>query len=147
VTPSPTPTPTPGGCTLTQGFWKNHPEEWCIEEVQLGERVYTKDEALQILHQPVQGNGLVALAHQLIAAKLNIECNGSDDSCIHSNITHADALIDDLVVPPIGNGYLDPNVVAQDVMMLDDYNNGRLSCAMHCDDKRDQPFPDNPWQP
>jgi hypothetical protein len=95
----------------------------------------------------VSGNGLVALAHQLIAAKLNIACNGSDDSCIRETVEHADALIDGLVIPPIGNGYLDPNVTAHDVMRMDDYNNGRMSCATHCDDKRDVPFPDNPWQP
>jgi hypothetical protein len=130
---------------MTQGFWKNHPDAWPIQQLELGNVSYTEDQLLDILHQPVQGNGLLALAHQLIAAKLNI-ANGAPNDCINETIADADDLIGDLVVPPIGNGFLDPNVTAHDVMALDDYNNGRL-CAPHCEDKADQPFPDNPWQP
>ena len=25
-----------GGCTLTQGYWKNHPEAWPVDTLQLG---------------------------------------------------------------------------------------------------------------
>ena len=43
-----------------------------MNELQLGNVTYNQQELLSILSQPVRGNGLVLLAHQLIAAKLNI---------------------------------------------------------------------------
>jgi len=57
-----------------------------------------------ILRQPVRGNGLVLLAYQLIAAKLNI-ANGADGSCIEQTLANADAFIGDLLVPPVGTGH------------------------------------------
>src|SRR3989344_377587 len=71
LTPSPSPTPAQN-CTLTQGYWKNHPDSWPVSSLILGTTVYTKAQLLTIFGQPVAGNGLVSLAHQLIAAKLNI---------------------------------------------------------------------------
>jgi hypothetical protein len=99
--------------------------------LQLGNVTYNQQQLLDILHQPVRGNGLVSLAHHLIAAKLNI-ANGADPSCIQQTIADADALIGDLVVPPIGNGYLAPGEVEALKDMLEDYNEGRL-CAPACD--------------
>jgi hypothetical protein len=129
VTPTATPTHTPtGGCVFSQGYWKNHPEAWPVAELQLGHVTYTQEQLLAILHQPVQGNGLVQLAYQEIAAKLNI-ANGADGSCIAETLAAADALIGDLVVPPIGNGYLRPTIY---VGPLTQYNEGDL-CAPHCD--------------
>jgi hypothetical protein len=61
-----------------------------------GNVAYNQEELLSILHQPVRGNGLVLLAHQEIAAKLNI-ANGADGSCIHQTLADADALIADLL--------------------------------------------------
>jgi len=123
--------PTSGGCVLTQGFWKNHPEAWPVAQLQLGNVNYDQQQLLDILHQPVRGNGLVSLAHQLIAAKLNIAA-GADPSCIQETIAEADALIGDLVVPPVGDGFLAPSDVSALVETLTDYNEGRL-CAPSCD--------------
>jgi hypothetical protein len=131
ATPTPTPTGTPVGCVFGQGYWKNHPEAWPVTELQLGNVSYDQQQLLDILHQPVRGNGLVSLAHHLIAAKLNI-ANGADPSCIQQTIADADALIGDLVVPPVGDGYLAPRDVEALKDMLEDYNEGRL-CAPSCD--------------
>jgi hypothetical protein len=103
----------------TQGFWKNHPEHWCADSLSLGNVLYTKDELLDIFGQSVQGNGLVALARQLIAAKLNVACG----SFISPAIASADALIGDLVVPPIGAGFLSTDDTDALVAELDDFNN------------------------
>ena len=130
-TPTPTPTATPVGCVFGQGYWKNHPSAWPVTELQLGNVTYTQQQLLDILHQPVRGNGLVLLAHQLIAAKLNI-ANGADGSCIQQTIADADALIGDLVVPPVGNGYLAPTDVSALADTLDRYNEGFL-CAPSCE--------------
>jgi N-acetylneuraminic acid mutarotase len=121
----------PSVCVFLQGFWKNHPEAWPVTELQLGNVTYNQQELLSILRQPVRGNGLVLLAHQLIAAKLNI-ANGADGSCIHQTLADAGSLIGDLVVPPVGNGYLQPKDVAGIAGVLGSYNEGNL-CAPSCD--------------
>ncbi len=120
-------------CTLTQGFWKTHPLVWpssCLPML-LGTVSYTQAELLSIFGTPAAGNGLIFLAHQLIAAKLNI-CNGADPTPIAATIAAADALIDGLVVPPIGSGFLDPSSASGLTDTLDDYNSGLLGVP-HCD--------------
>ena len=92
---------------------------------------YTKAELLRILNQPVRGNGLVSLAYQLIAAKLNI-LSGADPSCIQATIDAADMLIGNNVIPPIGSNSVSPGTTSPYTGQLDDYNNGRL-CVPHCD--------------
>ena len=131
VTPTSTPTATPSGCVFSQGYWKNHPEAWPVTELQLGNVTYDEQQLLSILHQPVRGNGLVSVAHQEIAAKLNV-ANGADGSCIAQTLADLDALIGHLVVPPVGNGYLRPRDVSGFVDTLDNYNQGGL-CAASCD--------------
>jgi hypothetical protein len=132
-TPSTTPTPTstPFACVRGQGYWKNHPDQWPVTELQLGNVTYTQQQLLDILHQPVRGNGLLILAHQLIAAKLNIAA-GADPSCIQDTIAQADALIGDLVIPPVGDGYLAPRDVGSLAGILGQFNEGDM-CAPSCD--------------
>jgi hypothetical protein len=129
--PTPTPTPTAGECVFGFGYWKNHPQAWPVTELQLGNVTYTQDQLLAIMHEPVRGNGLISLAHHLITAKLNV-ANGADPSCIQQTIADADALIGDLVVPPVGDGYLAPRDVNALKDTLEDYNEGQL-CAPSCD--------------
>jgi hypothetical protein len=74
-----------------------------MTELQLGNTTYTQEQLLAILHEPVRGNGLIILAHQEIAVKLNI-ANAADGSCIQQTLADADALTGDLVIPPIGDG-------------------------------------------
>jgi len=116
---------------FSQGYWKNHPDAWPVTSLQLGNVTYTQDQLLAILHEPVRGNGILILAHQEIAAKLNI-ANGADGSCIQQTLADADALIGDLVIPPIGDGYLPPQEAAPLAEVLDDYNEGDL-CAPSCE--------------
>jgi cysteine-rich repeat protein len=118
-----------GDCTLTQGYWKNHPGAWPVSSLKLGSVSYDKDELLAILKTPVKGNGLIQLAHQLIAAKLNIAA-GADDASIEVSITAADALIGSLVV---GEDSLKTSATAELTGKLDAYNNGAVGPG-HCDD-------------
>jgi len=120
----------PSEATLTQGYWKSHPEAWPVTSLTLGAVSYTHTQLLQILHTPVSGNGLIALAHQLIAAKLNV-ASGANPSAISSTIVAADALIGSLVVPPVGTGFLKPSVTSAHVRTLDDWNNGVIGPG-HC---------------
>jgi len=70
-------------------------------------------------------DGLLALAHQLIAAKLNVAA-GADGSAVATTITAADALVAGLVVPPVGDGSLDPGVTATYTATLAAFNEGAI---------------------
>ncbi|HWO26402.1 MAG TPA: DUF4215 domain-containing protein [Kofleriaceae bacterium] len=114
-------------CAFTQGFWKNHPESWPVDSLTLGSVAYSKAQVLGIFGGPVVGNGLVALAHQLSAAKLNV-ANGAYAGDIADEIAAADALIGSLSVPPCGTGSLPPSATSALVSALDEFNNNGV-CA------------------
>jgi hypothetical protein len=97
-TPTPTVTTTPsiGQCTLSMGYWKNH-DAWPLQSLKLGNLTYTQVELTAILNTSVGGNGLIALAHQLIAVKLDI-ANGSNSAVIQASVSAADAMIGNLRV-------------------------------------------------
>lgn len=117
-------------CTFTVGYWKNHPEAWPVGSLFLGTVSYSAADLLNILNTPAAGNGLISLAHQLIAAKLNIAA-GADPTPIAATIAAADALIGGLVVPPVGGGFLSPASTSALVDVLTDYNQGVLGVD-HC---------------
>ena len=117
-------------CTFTIGYWKTHPGAWPAASLTLGTVNYTAAELLSILNEPSGGNGLIILAHQLIAAKLNI-INGANPAAAAAAIASADAQIGGLVVPPIGAGFLSPASVSTDAHTLDDFNNGIIGPG-HC---------------
>jgi len=123
-------TTTSTNCTYTQGYWKNHPQAWPVSSLTLGTVNYSQADLLQILGQSVGGNGLISLAHQLIAAKLNI-AQGADPTAASAAIVAADAMIGGLVVPPIGGGSLSPGSTSALTQTLDDYNNG-VTGPGHC---------------
>ena len=123
---------THGDCTLTQGYWKNHPKAWTVTSLRLGSVTYTKDELIAILETPVKGNGLIQLSHQLIAAKLNI-AGGVSDASIKVEIQAADALIGSLVCPPKGQGELAASATAELTGKLDAFNSGKTGPG-HCGD-------------
>jgi len=118
------------GCTMSQGYWKNHEEDWPVGGLTLGSVAYAKSELLSVLTTPVAGNGLISLAHQLIGAKLNI-ANGANGSAISSTIAAADAMIGSLVVPPVGAGNLAPGTTSALVTALTNYNEG-ITGPGHC---------------
>ncbi|KUG08500.1 hypothetical protein ASU33_10080 [Solirubrum puertoriconensis] len=124
---STTPPPT-NQCTYTQGYWKNHPNAWPVSSLTLGSVTYTKEQLLSILKTPVKGNGLVSLAHQLIAAKLNV-ANGTNPAAISTSINQADALIGNRNI--LNGGYLAPSATSTLTDKLDAYNNGKLGTP-HC---------------
>jgi hypothetical protein len=137
---TPSPTSTPVDCVRGQGFWKNHANQLPVTQLQLGNVTYTQDQLLAILNQPVRDNGLLILAHQEIAVKLNI-ASGANGSCIQQALADADGLIGDLVVPPVGDGVLPPTDVSGLADTLGNYNEGQL-CAPQCEgDQSPTPAP------
>jgi hypothetical protein len=129
-----------GGCTFTQGYWKTHgpvgcdpssgANVWPVTSLTLGSVTYTDLELCNIFNKPAAGNGLIALAHQLMAAKLNI-ANGADGSAVATDIANADALIGSLVVPPVGSGFLAPSATSTLITALTNYNEGATGPG-HC---------------
>ena len=117
------------GCTLTQGFWKTHPEAWGVTGLMLGGAAYTQDQLITILSTPPRGDATYILAKQLIAAELNL-FNGADGS-ISQVITAADSW---LGLNPLGSW---PRGAAREeglqlASQLDAFNNG-LSGVPHCE--------------
>jgi hypothetical protein len=127
-----------GGCTLTQGYWKTHgpiptgnnSNEWPVTELTLGSVLYTDLQLQSIFDKPAAGNGLISLAHQLMAAKLNV-ANGADDSAIAGAIASADALIGGLVAPPVGAGSLPNAATSALTNTLASFNEGLIGPG-HC---------------
>ena len=129
---------TQGGCTYSQGYWKSHgpvncnPSSsanlWPITSVILGTVSYTQDEMCSIFNTPAAGNSLISLAHQLMAAKINI-ANGADGSSIAATIAAADALIGNLIIPPVGAGSL--GSAGTLITDLENYNLG-VTGPGHC---------------
>jgi hypothetical protein len=132
-----------GGCTFTQGYWKTHgpvpvgnneyvwPDSVKSGGMTLGTVNYTASQLLSIFNQPAGGNGLIALAHQLIAAKLNIANGASTTAAVDNAIINADALIGNKVIPPVGTGSLPPSSTAALITTLTDYNEGATGPG-HC---------------
>ncbi|MEO6000460.1 MAG: hypothetical protein ABIN89_26690 [Chitinophagaceae bacterium] len=128
-----------GTCTYTQGYWKTHGpvptgnnvNEWAVTSLTLGTVNYTDLQLQSIFNTPAAGNGLIALAHQLMAAKLNV-AKGADATAIASSITAADALIGSRVIPPVGSGSLAPSATSTLIEALANYNEGATGPG-HCD--------------
>jgi hypothetical protein len=121
--------PCGNSCNYSQGYWKTHgPEptgnnsnEWPATSLMLGSVEYTDFELLAILNAPAKGNGLLIVAHQLIAAKLNVLKNGLAPT---AEMVAADALIGALVVPPKGTDVLPSAQTSELADKLRVYNEG-----------------------
>jgi hypothetical protein len=133
-----------GGCTYTQGYWKNHNDTvcllnptsplcvaWPVTTLTLGNVSYSQADLLAIFNKPAAGNGLISLAHQLIAAKLNV-ASGADDTAVAGVIVTADALIGNLVVPPVGSGSLSNASTSALTATLTAFNEGTIGPG-HCE--------------
>ena len=122
----------------TQGFWKNHPEAW-PEGITIGVDDLTTEEALVILSTPPRGDATYILAHQLIAAKLNVLA-GADDTVVAATITAADDWLADNLLGsnPKGPDREDGIAFAE---TLDDFNNGAIE-SVPCDASAAEPEPE-----
>jgi len=115
---------------LTQGFWKTHTSVWNDEGgMMLGTNYYTNAQLLTILKTPVRGDASISLAHQLIAANLNVD-SGTDPSLIQDVFYNANSLIGSGLIPqgvspssPLGQQMEDAASV------FDDFNNGDITLA------------------
>jgi hypothetical protein len=108
-------------CTHTSSWWKHNPSQWPVANLTLGTVSYTKAQLIQILGKTAGSNGLIALAKQLIAAKLNILI-GANPSSVNATIIAADTQIGSRVAPPVGTGTLTMSSTNVKTNTLGNYN-------------------------
>ncbi|KAL4451440.1 hypothetical protein ABPG77_009512 [Micractinium sp. CCAP 211/92] len=130
----------------TRRYWKTHPEAWPepakSSGLVLGSNPgvrYTQSQLITIMNTPVNGNGLVNLAYQLIAAKINLLLPPPDTPAVPRDVQDAirtaDAKIGNLVIPSIGQGYLATSDTSPLVNTLTLFNQGDLASSggpIHC---------------
>ncbi len=78
-------------CPRGNGYWKNHPADWPVMNLDLGADNLDQAALLDILNAPPSGDATVILAHALIAAKLNMAAGAGND--IADVIAAADAYL------------------------------------------------------
>jgi hypothetical protein len=124
----------PAGCTLSQGYWKTHnfyedkaPKNQPWPLLEYGQSTKTEDIALcnmtylEILHTPPAGGvKWYILAHQYIAAILNIANGASTTPDLESALDSASLLLEDNCDKNIS----DSTQISVLAALIDDYNNG-----------------------
>lgn len=129
--------PCAGGCTLTQGYWKTHSiygpapydDTWAL----VGEDTLFFNSGLSwykvLWTPPSGGNVYFILAHQYIAAKMNI-LNGADGTAVSSALSWAENFFN-TYTPTSTLSKLVKNEAAKVAAQLDQYNNGLIGPG-HC---------------
>jgi hypothetical protein len=79
------------GCTLTQGYWKNHASAWPVTSLTIGSATYDEPQAIALLDTPPSGDASLVLAHQLIASLLNAATGATTPPSVSTAITQAQA--------------------------------------------------------
>lgn len=122
---APVPVAPDGTCTWGQDDWQAHFASWGPVALGLGNTQYSPQEQLDILRGDVAGNGLVALAQQLISARLNL-ATGAPRVGMDEALLNADGMIGALVVPPRGGDQLPMAATAALTESLAAFNEGRV---------------------
>lgn len=124
-----------GGCTYGKGYWKNNPDAWPIDELELGSVTYSKQQLLDIYDLPVGGNpqeanAFTRLAHHLIAAILNVENGATTSQTVLQAIADAHALLGNYDILTGNPVYTSNSTEGQQANAIKDileaYNNGNL---------------------
>jgi hypothetical protein len=113
------------GCAYTQGYWQHSLEAWIspFPIIVLGVHAYTQLQLIDIFNAPAAGNGMLLLAHQLAAAKLNL-ANGADATTVAGAIADADAMIGDTsIITQLGYSYMPARWTSALAEELDWFNN------------------------
>ena len=106
----------------TIGYWKNHPEAWPVDNLNICGENLSQAELISILESPVRGDKTISMAHQLIAGILG----GSGGTC--PDLTNdAEAWLCDHGGIGAGRKKWDGGEALKD--NLDFYNNGN-GCSM-----------------
>jgi hypothetical protein len=115
------------GCTLTQGYWKNHTGNWAGVAFTPNTSFYSSGKSyIQVMNTPARGDAYYILAYQFIAALLNGGAGASTTAAVDAAITGA-------------TGYYSGNSTPSRAQLiawastLESYNSGGIGPG-HCDD-------------
>ncbi|MEO8608423.1 MAG: hypothetical protein ABI690_11095 [Chloroflexota bacterium] len=122
----------PANCPHGQGYWKNT-ANWPLTELTIGSQSYNQAELLILFNTPVGGDASLNLAHQLIAATLNV-ASGGDPVVASGVIAQANTLLAAYTgkLPyNVDSSSADGQTMVNMGGVLDSYNGGQLTvnCA------------------
>jgi hypothetical protein len=131
----------PPGCTHSQGYWKNHADPdgdydptWDAVGGPDAEFFDTGDTYLAMLHTSPRGNAFVILAHQWIAAELNIAAGAAVSPAVQPAFAEATQLLQTWSATGlIPKSHDDRPRALECADLLDQYNNGNAGTP-HCPD-------------
>ena len=83
----------PRTCPKSMGYWKNHPEEWPVEKINICNASYSKNEAIQIIKEANSKDATNMLMVQLIIVKLNRRCGVSPEFKCQQQTLNVDQVI------------------------------------------------------
>lgn len=114
------------GCTLTQGYWKTHPENWPAGYSPTASFFGGATWLTTLGTPPKRGNAFLILAHQWIAATLNVASGASMPAGVKAAY--------DAGTTYLGGGAGTADQAKAWAATLDAYNNGlALNGPAHCD--------------
>lgn len=125
------------GCTLTQGYWKTHPSAWPEGFSSSGSFFSSSKTWLEVLWTaPKGGNAYYILAHQFIAAKLNLAASGGGTAPteIQEALDWAESFFSSKS-PSERLSRADRDQAIAYAGTLDRFNNGELTGWPHCDEE------------
>ncbi len=124
------------GCTYTQGYWKTHgpngPADFDETWLLLNDGTHTAAGLEAILETAPEGDPWLILAHQYIAATLNVLDGAGMPASVKDDYDAATVLIHTYSQGAVPDSMADDFIDAAGV--LDDYNNGLLGIP-HCGDE------------
>jgi hypothetical protein len=120
------------GCTLTQGYWRTHNSEASVPALQESWPIAEDTQMcgmawLDILHSEPNGDAWLILAHQYIAARLNVSSGASTTADVDVAMSSAADYLDACAVSDA-----DRDAVLAASELLDAYNNGEVGPG-HCE--------------
>jgi len=128
---------TPTG-VRTPGFWKNHPGDWPVEEITIGDQTYSKTQAIEIMKRATKRNLWTVMFMHVVSAELNLlagvleYCGSEVDDVVQWVDDGKDWLAanrDSQPIPANHDAWTDEAESIKD--SLDAFNNGELglNCA------------------
>ena len=136
--------PCAGGCTLTQGYWKTHSREGPAPYDEAWKNLGALEEDTPFFTSgktwyelfwtpPSGGNAYIQLAHQYMAAKLNILDGASTTPAVVAAITSAETFFATYAGPSTSLSKAAKAAAQATASTLDQYNNGLIGPG-HCNE-------------
>jgi hypothetical protein len=131
--------PPPAGCTHTQGYWKNHATgkkadpTWALVGGPNAAFFSSGMSWLTLFGTPPKGgNAYIILAHQYMAARLNVLDGATTTPAVDAALAWATTFFSTYTPSSALTTALRDQAIAY-ADLLDDYNNGEIGPG-HCDD-------------